>query len=230
MKYFVLSLILVSFAAAAGAAFTPFVHGGLGDLGTGDWTLYRGRTSEIVTPEYGYSFYLGGGFNYNLAQWRQKRVIPALALETDAGIKYHKQDLWLYLQNDTSEPWEQSFFQLTVAENLVFRLRVPVKTMLITPYIGIGGGFAFIPSSIRRRRADEGTYEASAVAFRPLYEIPFGLELTLSPQHTLYGRFGPIAPTGATTFSYTNAANRTEEVSIAWPNTFMVAFGYRAGL
>jgi len=229
MRIFI-ALLAVTAAGIAGAAFTPYVHGGLGDLGTGDWTLYRGRTAEIVTPEYGYSFYVGGGYNYNLVQWRQKRVIPALALETDGGFTYHKQTLWLYLFNDTREPWEQSLFQFTLAENLVFRLKIPVKTMLLTPFIGVGGGVAIIPSSIHRIRVTEGTYEASAVALRPVYEIPFGLELTLSPSHTIYGRFGPVAPTGCTKMSYTNAAHNTEEICISWPNTFVVAFGYRAGL
>jgi hypothetical protein len=230
MKTIIVLLALIAAAGSAGAAFTPYVHGGLGDLGTGDWTFHRGRTAEIVTPEYTHTFYVGGGFNYNLAQWRQRRVIHALAFETDGGFTYHKQELWVYFQDETVELWEQSLFQFTFAENFVFRLKIPVQTMLLTPFLGIGGGVAIIPSSIRRLHVADGGYEASAVGLRPVYEIPFGLELTLTPNHTIYGRFGPVAPTGATTFSYTNAAHNNEELSISWPNTFMVAFGYRAGL
>lgn len=220
--------ITVGWAAAA-AAVTPFVYGGLGDVGDGEWTFYRGQTPEIVPTYYGSSFFLGGGFSFPIAQFRQKRTVPTLCLDTDGGFTYHKQKLMLVFSNETVEPWEHSFFGVAFSENLVFRLRIPIRSRLLTPFVGVGGGVAVVPGHIQRERVAAGRYDASTVAIKPVYEVPFGLEVTLSPQHTIFGRFGPTAPTGCETFTYTNAQGRAEDVCVSLPNSFLVVFGYRAG-
>ncbi|HUU57411.1 MAG TPA: hypothetical protein VMW93_08725, partial [bacterium] len=128
----------------------------------------------------------------------------------------------------------QTFSQLTVIEALVLRIKVPAGSRLVTPFIGIGGGIAVVPSSVGMleeyvQPGEEGYYEDSVTSFGAAYTVPFGLEVTLSPSSTIYWRFGPLAPVGKVTYEYQTAPNLRERVESSVPNSFLVMFGYRWG-
>jgi hypothetical protein len=217
--------------AASAAAITPFVHGGLDDIAPGAWTFFVAKGERLVPAYYGLTFYLGGGFSYDIAKFRQKRIIPTLSLDTDGGFtRFHRE--W---RSGDLEGWEQTFYQFAAVETLVLRIRIPAGSRLITPFVGVGGGFAVVPSSIDRLEGftgggKDGFYEDSTTAFNAAYAVPFGCELTLSPSRTIYWRFGPVVPVGKVTYEYQNIRGNTEKVEAEVPNSFLVTFGYKWGL
>jgi hypothetical protein len=222
--------ITLSFAAAA-AAFTPFVQGGLDDVRAGDWTFITKQAEQLVPVYYGSTFYAGGGFTYDVAKFRQKRIVPTLSLDTDGGFTYFHRE---WRAEDLLEGREQTFYQLTVVETFVLRVKVPAGSRLVTPFVGIGGGLAVVPSSVGRleeyvQPGEEGYYEDSVTSFGAAYTVPFGLEVTLSPSSTIYWRFGPLAPVGKAVYEYQTAPNRRERVESSVPNSFLVMVGYRWG-
>ncbi len=229
MKTFLLGFVLLISAASA-AALAPFVQGGLADIAPGNWTIITPRQENLVPADYGYTFYLGGGMTYDVVKFRQKSVVPTLSLDTDAGItRFHRE--WRITQ---LEGWEQTFFEFAAVETFVLRLKVPAGGRLITPYVGVGGGFAVIPTSIDRLEGfpgsgQEGIFEDSVTAFKPVYAVPFGLEITLSPSSTIFWRFGPVAPVGKAVYEYENAQGQTEKVEAEVPNSFLITFGFRWG-
>ncbi len=217
--------------AVSAHALTPYVHGGLADMGRGDWLEPADGATILYPTFWGATFYLGGGFSYDLKQYRTPSVLPTLCLDTDVGFtRAHAE--WL---NVDPEGWEQTYYELMVAEVFVFRLRIPVLSRLLTPYLGVGGGVAIAPNSIKRipgtPNSDRpGYYESSAVAVEPLYAVPFGLEITLTPRNTIYARFGAMAPSGRAKLEYINDADRAIPVETEIPNNFMVLFGYKWGI
>lgn len=226
----IISLSSLCFIAAA-AALTPYVHGGLSDLGQGSWIEYTGGDLNFQIPDFGATFYLGGGFSWQLKQFRTETVLPTLSLDTDFGFaRAHGE--WPFQE---PEGWQETFYPLMATEIFVFRLRVPVLSRLLTPFLGVGGGVAIIPSYLSRiegfpNSGIPGHYEDNIVAVKPVYAVPFGLEITLTPQHTIYGRFGAMAPAGEVEFNYLNNNNRYVRVSSEVPNSFVVLFGYRHGI
>lgn len=230
MKNLTAVLFIFSFAASA-AALSPFIQGGLADVRAGDWTFITKQEEQLVPVYYGSTFYAGGGVTYDVAKFRQKRIVPTLSLDTDAGFAYFHRE---WRTGDFLEGREQTFYQLTVVETLVLRVKVPAGSRLVTPFIGIGGGFAVVPSSIGMleeyvQPGEEDYYKDSVTAFTGAYTVPFGLEITLSPSSTIYWRFGPLAPVGKVTYEYQTAPNRRERVESSVPNSFLVMFGYRWG-
>lgn len=229
MKIVVLGLAFVIYAASA-AAVAPFVHGGLADIAPGSWTFITENGERLYPASYGYTFYLGGGITYDVAKFRQKKVIPTLSLDTDGGFtRFHRE--W---RIKDLEGWEQTFYQFTVVETLTLRLKIPAGSRLITPYIGVGGGIAIAPSSIDRIEGfpgsqEEGIFEDSVTAFKPVYAVPFGVEITLTPSSTIFWRFGPVAPVGRTVYEYEDARGNTQTVEAELPNSFLITFGYRWG-
>jgi hypothetical protein len=230
MRKFALASALVICASSA-AAVAPFVHGGLADIAPGSWTKINQKGEEELFPaSYGYTFYLGGGITYDMAKFRQKKVIPTLSLDTDGGFtRFHRE--W---RIKDLEGWEQTFYQFTVVETLTLRLKIPAGSRLITPYIGVGGGIAIAPSSIDKIEGfpgsqEEGIFEDSVTAFKPVYAVPFGIEITLTPSSTIFWRFGPVAPVGKAAYEYENAGGQTDKVEAELPNSFLVTFGYRWG-
>ena len=222
MRKFALASALVICASSA-AAVAPFVHGGLADIAPGSWKFIPQTGEERLFPaSYGYTFYLGGGITYDVAKFRQKKVIPTLSLDTSGGFtRFHRE--W---RIKNLEGWEQTFYQFTVVETFTLRLKIPAGNRLITPYIGVGGGIAIAPSSIS---GEEGLYEDSVTAFKPVYAVPFGVEITLTPSSTIFWQFGPVAPVGKAVYEYENNRGNTEIVEAALPNSFLVTFGYRWG-
>jgi opacity protein-like surface antigen len=222
------SVLLV--CASSAAAVSPFVQGGLADIAPGNWTIITPRQENLFPADYGYTFYLGGGMTYDVVRFRQKNVVPTLSLDTDAGItRFHRE--WRITQ---LEGWEQTFFEFAAFETFMLRLKVPAGSRLITPYVGVGGGFAVIPTSIDRLEGfpgsrEESIYEDSVTAFKPVYAVPFGLEITLSPSSTIFWRFGPVAPVGKAAYEYENSQGQTEKVEAEIPNSFLVTFGFRWG-
>ncbi len=227
MKKVVFGLAFALCAASA-AALAPFVHGGLADIAPGGWTFITQTGENLYPASYGYTFYLGGGITYDVAKFRQKRVIPTLSLDTDGGFtRFHRE--W---RTKDLEGWEQTFYQFTVVEAFILRLKIPAGSRLITPYVGIGGGVAIVPTSIGKIEGfsgsgEEGIFEDSVTAFKPVYAVPFGVEITLSPSSTVFWRFGPVAPVGKA--EYENAGGQTEKVEAELPNSFLITFGYRWG-
>jgi len=230
VKNYILSAI-GAFVATAAAALTPYVHGGLADLGQGDWLEYAGQEPTFEVTDFGATYYVGGGFSWDIKQFRTPSVIPTLSLDTDFGfVRAHGE--WPYYE---PEGWQETFTTITAAEIFTFRLRVPVRSRLLTPFIGVGGGFAVIPASLGRiegfpHAGMPGLYEDSVVAVTAVYAVPFGLEITLTPKNTIYGRFGAMAPAGDAEFIYVNDNNRTVRVTSEVPNSFIVLFGYRWGI
>jgi hypothetical protein len=222
MKKVVLGLAFVIYTASA-AAVAPFVHGGLADIAPGSWTFIYPRGEEELFPaSYGYTFYLGGGITYDVAKFRQKKVIPTLSLDTSGGFtRFHRE--W---RIKDLEGWEQTFYQFTVVETFTLRLKIPAGSRLLTPYIGVGGGIAIAPSSIS---GEEGLYEDSVTSFKPVYAVPFGVEITLTPSSTIFWQFGPLAPVGKAVYEYENNRGNTNTVEAELPNSFLVTFGYRWG-
>jgi hypothetical protein len=229
MKKVVFGSAFVIYAASA-AALTPFVHGGLADVAPGSWTFVTEGEQTLVPADYGYTFYLGGGLTYDLAKFRQKRIIPTLSLDTNAGFtRFHQE--W---RIPDLEGWEQTFYEISVVETLTLRLKVPAGDRLITPYVGVGGGFAIIPTSIDKVEGfpgsgQEGIYEDSVTAFKPVYAVPFGLEITLTPTSTIFWHFGPVAPVGKAAYEYKNNRGVTRKVEAEVPNSFLVTFGFKWG-
>jgi opacity protein-like surface antigen len=229
MKKVVFGLAFALCAASA-AALAPFVHGGLADIAPGGWTIIKQTGKNLYPASYGYTFYLGGGMTYDVAKFRQKRVIPTLSLDTDGGFtRFHRE--W---RTKDLEGWEQTFYQFTVVETFTLRLKIPAGSRLITPYIGIGGGVAIVPTSIDRIEGfrgsgEEGIFEDSVTAFKPVYAVPFGVEITLTPASTIFWRFGPVAPVGKAVYEYENAGGQTEKIEAELPNSFLITFGYRWG-
>jgi hypothetical protein len=216
--------------AASASAVAPFVQGGLANIAPGNWTIITARSENLVAADYGYTFYLGGGITHDIVKFRQKSIVPTLSLDTDAGITRFRRE-WRITQ---LEGWEQTFFEFAAFETFMLRLKVPAGRRLITPYVGVGGGFAVIPTSIDRLEGfpgsqREGIYEDSVTAFKPVYAVPFGLEVTLSPSSTIFWRFGPVAPVGKAVYEYEDAQGRTEKVEAEVPNSFLVTFGFRWG-
>jgi opacity protein-like surface antigen len=229
MKKVVFGLAFALCAASA-AALAPFVHGGLADIAPGSWTIIKQTGESLYPASYGYTFYLGGGMTYDVAKFRQKRVIPTLSLDTDGGFtRFHRE--W---RTKDLEGWEQTFYQFTVVEAFTLRLKIPAGSRLITPYVGIGGGVAIVPTSIDKIEGflgsgKEGIFEDSVTAFKPVYAVPFGVEITLSPSSTIFWRFGPVAPVGKAVYEYETAGGQTEKVEAELPNSFLITFGYRWG-
>ncbi len=217
--------------AASAVAITPFFHGGLDDIAPGAWTFFEQKGERLVPTYYGSTFYLGGGFSHDIVKFRQKRIIPTLSLDTDCGFtRFHRE--W---RSGDLEGWEQTFYQFAAVETLVLRIRVPAGDRLITPFVGVGGGLAVVPSSIDKLEGfagggEEGLYEDSVTAFKAAYAVPFGCEVTLSPSSTVYWRFGPVAPVGRVAYEYQNTRGNTEKVEAEVPNSFLVTFGYKWGL
>lgn len=229
MKNFALAAVLVTQAAPV-AALTPFVHGGLADISPGSWDFITATGERLLPASYGYTFFLGGGITYDVAKFRQKRIIPTLSLDTNGGITRFRRE-W---RGKELEGWEQTFFQFTAVETLNLRLKIPAGSRLITPYVGVGGGFGVIPTSIDRIEGfpgseTEGIFEDSVTAFKPVYAVPFGLEITLTPASTIYWHFGPVAPVGDAVYEYENTRGETVKVESALPNSFLVTFGFRWG-
>lgn len=230
MKKFATVISVVSFVSSA-AAISPFVQGGLDDVRGGDWTFYTNQGERLIPVGYGSTFYAGGGLTYDFAKFRQKGVVPTLSLDTDVGFTHFRRE-WReaeYLEGRT-----QTFSQLTAVEVLTFRVKIPAGSRLVTPFVGIGGGFAAVSSSVGIledyiQPGEEGYYEDSATSFNAAYTVPFGLEITLSPSSTIYWRFGPLAPVGKVTYDYQTAPNRRERVESSVPNSFLAIFGYRWG-
>ena len=229
MKIFVFGLAFALCAASA-AALAPFVHGGLADIAPGNWTFTTQTGESLYPASYGYTFYLGGGITYDVAKFRQKKIIPTLSLDTDGGFtRFHRE--W---RTKDLEGWEQTFYQFTVVETFTLRLKIPAGSRLITPYVGVGGGVAIVPTSIDRIEGfpgsgKEGIFEDSVTAFKPVYAVPFGVEITLTPSSTIFWRFGPVAPVGKAVYEYENAGGQTQKVKAELPNSFLVTFGYRWG-
>ncbi|NIT35990.1 MAG: hypothetical protein GTN49_05735 [candidate division Zixibacteria bacterium] len=222
---------VLTIPVAPAAAITPFVNGGLDDIAPGAWTFFEQKGEKLVPAYYGSTFYLGGGFSHDIAKFRQKRIIPTLSLDTYGGFTRFRSE-W---RTGDLEGWEQTFYQLTAVEALVLRIRIPAGSRLITPFVGIGGGFAVVPTSIDKLEGfpgagEEGFYEDSQTAFNLAYAVPFGLELTLSPSRTIFWLFGPVAPVGRVTYEYKNIRGNTEKVEAEVPNSFLVTFGYKWGL
>jgi hypothetical protein len=232
VKYLTAISLILSLVVPA-AALSPFVHGGLDDVRAGSWTFVTEQPEELVPVYYGSTLYVGGGFTYDIAKFRQKRIVPTLSLDTDGGFTYFRRD-WRAKNLPLLESREQKFYQLTAVETLVLRVKVPAGSRLITPFVGVGGGVAVIPSSVGRleeyvRPGEEGYYEDETTSFNAVYSVPFGLEITMSPSSTIYWRFGPLAPVGDVTYDYQTAPNRRERVDASVPNSFLVIFGYRWG-
>ena len=230
MKKLATAVSIFSFAASA-AALSPFIQGGLDDVRAGDWTFITEQGEQLVPVYYGSTFYVGGGVTFDVAKFRQKRVVPTLSLDTDVGFTHFRRE---WRDVEFLEGRTQTFSQLTVVEALVFRIKVSAGSRLITPFIGIGGGFAAVPSSVGimdeyAQPGEEGYYEDSVTAFSAAYAVPFGLEITLSPSSTIYWRFGPLAPVGKVTYEYQTGPNRRERVESSVPNSFLATFGYRWG-
>jgi hypothetical protein len=188
--------------AASAAAVSPFIQGGLDDVRAGDWTFITKRGEQLVPVYYGSTFYVGGGVTWDVMKFRQKRVVPTLSLDTDVGFTHFRRE-WRDIE--LLEGREQTFSQLTVIEALVLRVKIPAGSRLVTPFVGIGGGFAVVPSSVGMldeyvQPGEEGFYEDSATSFGGAYAVPFGLEITLSPSSTIFWRFGPSAPVGKVTY------------------------------
>ena len=230
MKKVVFGLAFVIYAASA-AALAPFVHGGLADIAPGSWTFIPQTGEERLFPaSYGYTFYVGGGITHDVAKFRQKRIIPTLSLDTDGSFtRFHRE--W---RTKDLEGWEQTFYQFTAVEVFTLRLKIPAGSRLITPYIGVGGGIAVVPTSIDKIEGFEGSdkegiYEDSVTAFKPVYTVPFGVEITLTPSSTIFWRFGPVAPVGKAAYEYENKDGITQKVEAELPNSFLVTFGYRWG-
>jgi hypothetical protein len=218
---------------ASASAISPFVHGGLDDLSPGSWTVTTKPTELLVSPlGYGPTFYAGGGITLDFKKFRQKRIVPTLSLDTDCGATYFT-GKW---NNEELGSREQTYFQFLALEELMLRVKIPAGSRLVTPFVGIGGGLAVVSSSISRPEgepgAEQGYYEGSATVVRPAYAVPFGLEITLSPRHTIYWRFGPVVPIGSVDFEYEtglSGGRAREKVSSEIPNSFVVLFGYRGG-
>ena len=230
MKNLTVVIFVLSFVASA-AALSPFIQGGLNDVRAGDWTLITKQGEELVPVYYGSTFMLGGGFTADIAKFRQKRIVPTLSLDTEGGVTYYRRE---WETHEFLEGREQSFFQLSVVETLVLRVKVPAGSRLVTPFIGIGGGFAVVSSSVGRldeyvEPGEEDYYTASATSFNGAYTVPFGLEITLTPSSTIYWRFGVLAPVGHVTYEYQTAPSRRERVESSVPNSLLVMFGYRWG-
>jgi hypothetical protein len=226
-----LAAVIIICSSAPAAALAPFVQGGLDDVRAGDWTFITKQGEQLVPVYYGSTFYVGGGVTYDAAKFRQKRIVPTLSLDTDAGVTYFRRE---WRAEGSLEGREQTFFQFTAVETLVLRVKVPAGSRLITPFIGIGGGFAVVKSSVGMLEeyvepGEEGYYESDATTFTGAYTVPFGLEVTLSPSSTIYWRFGPLAPVGKATYEYQTAPNRRERVESSVPNSFLVMVGYRWG-
>lgn len=218
-------ILLIS--AGSAAAVAPFFQGGLADIAPGKWTFTVDDSERLFPASYGYTFYLGGGFTYDVAKFRQKKVIPTLSLDTDGGFtRFHRE--WRIKE---LEGWEQTFYEFTAVETFTLRLKIPAGSRLITPYVGIGGGIAIAPSSIGRIEGfpGAGEYEDSATSFKPVYAVPFGLEITLTPSSTIFWRFGPVAPVGNAAYEYENARGENVAVEAEVPNSFLITFGYRWG-
>jgi hypothetical protein len=224
-------IVLLSSFAARAAALSPFVQGGVDDVRAGDWTFYTNRGERLIPVGYGAAFYLGGGLTYDIVKFRQKGVVPTLSLDTDIGFTRFRRE-WREVEN--LEGRTQTFTQLTAAEELMFRIKIPAGSRLITPFFGIGGGFAAVSSSVGIMEeyvqpGEEGYYEDSTASFNTAYAVPFGLEITLSPSSTIYWRFGPLAPAGKVTYEYQTGPARRERVDSSIPNSFLAIFGYRWG-
>jgi len=225
------TVVSIFWFAASAAALSPFIQGGLDDVRAGDWTFITKQGEQLVPVHYGSTFYVGGGFTYDVAKFRQKRTVPTLSLDTDVGFTHFRRE---WRDVEFLEGRTQTFSQLTVIEALVFRVKIPAGSRLVTPFIGIGGGVAAVPSSVGIleeyvQPGEEGYYEDSATSFNAAYAVPFGLEVTLSPSSTIYWRFGPLAPVGKVTYEYQTGPNRRERVESSIPNSFLVMFGYRWG-
>jgi hypothetical protein len=226
--YLILIAALVLSAVPA-SAISPFVHGGYDRIAPGSWTITNKLEEELVPRYYGNTFYLGGGFTIDAFKFRQKRIVPTLSFDTSAGFTYFRHES---VTEDLGQ-WEQTFSALTVTEALVCRLKIPAGSRLVTPFIGVGGGFTVAPTSINRLdNEEEDYYNGSATAFSGAWEVPFGLEITLTPTSTIYWRFGPVVPVGSATMEYETgrAGGRArEKVESEIPNSFVVLFGYRWG-
>ncbi len=229
MRRFAFALAVIIYAAPV-AALAPFVHGGLADTAPGNWTIITETSERLYPASYGYTFYLGGGLTYDMVKFRQKRIVPTLSLDTDGGFA------WIHREWRTKdlEGWEQTFYQFTVVETFTLRLKIPAGSRLITPYVGVGGGLAVVPTSIDRIEGfpgsqEEGIFEDSVTALKPVYAVPFGLEITLTPSSTIFCRFGPVAPVGKAVYEYETPRGQTEKVEAELPNSFLVTFGYRWG-
>jgi hypothetical protein len=226
--YSILIVALVISAAPA-SPISPFVHGGYDRIAPGSWTVTNKVEETLVPRYYGNTFYLGGGFTFDVKKFRQKRIVPTLSLDTCVGFTYFRHE------STTEElgKWEQTFSELTVTEALVCRLKIPAGSRLVTPFIGVGGGFGVAPTSINKLdNEEEGYYNASATAFTGVWEVPFGLEVTLTPTSTIYWRFGPVVPIGKATMEYETGrrgGRARERVESEIPNSFVVLFGYRWG-
>ncbi|HUU56735.1 MAG TPA: hypothetical protein VMW93_05280, partial [bacterium] len=128
MKNLTSVLFIFSFAASA-AALSPFIQGGLDDVRAGDWTFITKQGEQLVPVYYGSTFYVGGGVTYDVAKFRQKRIVPTLSLDTDAGFTYFRRE---WRTGDLLKGREQTFYQLTVVETLVLRVKVPAGSRLVT--------------------------------------------------------------------------------------------------
>jgi len=218
--------------AAPAAALVPYIQGGLGDVGHGDWLWTAPpQEPEYFVTRFGSTWELGGGLSWDIAQFRQPSITPTLSLDTEANF-YRKRGEWPY---GDLEGWQQTFNVFSVTETLVLRLRIPVLSRLVTPYVGAGGGVSVAPSSISRMEgfpnpSHGGYYEDSVVGIVPTYTVPFGVEITLTPQNTIYARFGPLAPSGKVTYEYLTSAGDTVTVESEIPNAFLVLVGYRFGI
>jgi len=220
-------------SVAAASAISPFFHGGLNNTSPGSWTVTTKVDEFIASPlGYGTTFYAGGGITWDLKKFRQKRIVPTLSLDTDCGATYFS-GKWT---TEELGAREQTFFNFLALEELVLRVKVPAGSRLVTPFVGIGGGLAVVSSSTNLQEgepgAEAGYYEGSATVIRPAYAVPFGLEITLTPRHTIYWRFGPIVPVGNVDFEYETGlpgGRAREKVASEVPNSFVIMFGYRAG-
>jgi hypothetical protein len=225
------AVIMICTCGAPAVALSPFLQGGLNDVRAGNWTFITKQGEQLVPVYYGSTFYLGGGVTHDIAKFRQKRIVPTLSLDTDAGFSYFRRE---WEAEGELEGREQIFYQFTAVEALVLRVKIPAGSRLVTPFVGIGGGLAIVKSSVGRLEeyvepGEEGYYESEATTFTAAYAVPFGLEITLSPSSTIYWRFGPLAPVGKATYEYQTGPNRRERVESSLPNSLLVMFGYRWG-
>jgi hypothetical protein len=200
VKKTITAVTYIACVASAGAI-SPFVHGGLTDLSPGSWTVTNKRAEFLASPlGYGKSFFVGGGISLDVKKFRQKRIVPALSLDTDCGATYFT-GKW---STEELGRREQTYFQFLAMEELMLRVKIPAGSRLVTPFVGIGGGLAVASSSISRPE-EQDYYEDSATVVVPIGSVDFEYETGL--------------PGG----------RAREKVSSEIPNSFVLMFGYRGG-